>query len=448
MDFYKKYTVTAFGDQGEFFISLFHLLLGIAIYYNHALAVVYCWSIFVVGSLYIICSKDQKLQVLFASAYLVGLEVFLRMTKVTPTYEFYKYGLLFFFGLGIFYHGFSSKSKWYIVYFLVLLPGLILGISVLEKPVYSKIVFDFIGPLLLAMASIYCLGKKISFENFNKVFSFLKWPVFTCLGYLLANNISSDILKFNTEANFQVTANYGPNQVATVLGFTIFVMCVAFMQKPLKSLYAVFDLAILFGLFNFCFLTFSRGGTIVGIIICLVFLFKIYFKPFEQSCIRFTKLKLILFFLIGAIPFMLNNIKTEGLIVKRYANKFSNGKIRNESKYGRRKIAAYELDLFLKNPVLGTGLGFGKQNSVHVFGKKISTHNELSRSLAEHGILGALAILILLLTPLYFYQTDKSNFYFWSFYLFWFLTILHSGLRLAMPSFVYALSLLSIKQKD
>jgi hypothetical protein len=159
-------------------------------------------------------------------------------------------------------------------------------------------------------------------------------------------------------------------------------------------------------------------------------------------------LKLAGLLFLGILTVTLVVIKTDGLIVKRYTNQFSDGKQRKESKCGRKKLVAYELSLFAKHPILGSGLGYGKQNSTNVFGKKISTHNEFSRLLAEHGLFGLLAACLMLFMPLVFYQSDKSNVYFWAFYLFWLLTIVHSGLRLALPSFIYALGLLSIHQKN
>lgn len=448
IDFYKKYSVVSIDDKSEFLISAFHLLLGAAIYFNHTIAVLYCWSLFLIGSLYIIGNKDKNFQVLSASAYLVGSEVFLRMTKATPTYEFIRYGLLFFLGLGIFYNGFDSKSKWYFIYILALIPGVILGFSVLENPIYSKIIFDFIGPLLLTLASVYCFGKKISFQDLSRVLCFLKWPVFACLGYLFVFNINLNYLYFNTESNFLVTGNYGPNQVATVFGFVAFSLFVRLIIRPLKSWYAFFDVIILAYSMYICLLTFSRGGTIVCLIICSVFIVQVYYNHSYLFNQPLVKLKFMVLFFLGILIIATVAVKTDGLILKRYANQFSNGSQRNESKFARKKLVAYELDLFLKHPVLGAGVGFGKQNSVRVFGKKISTHNELTRSMAEHGVFGILAILIVLLTPLYFYQQTSNNVYFWCFYLFWLLTILHSGLRISIPAFVYSLSLLSVDDKS
>ncbi|MBN4047317.1 O-antigen ligase domain-containing protein, partial [bacterium AH-315-P13] len=69
---------------------------------------------------------------------------------------------------------------------------------------------------------------------------------------------------------------------------------------------------------------------------------------------------------------------------------------------------------------------------------------EISRLMAEHGSLGILAFLILLLTPFLFRLENNRNVYFYSFFIFWLLTINHSAMRIAFPSFIYGLCLLDI----
>jgi hypothetical protein len=64
--------------------------------------------------------------------------------------------------------------------------------------------------------------------------------------------------------------------------------------------------------------------------------------------------------------------------------------------------------------------------------------------LAEHGILGVINLLILLLTPLFLYLNNKNNIFLFSFYVFWLLTINHAAMRIAAPAFIYALSLLKV----
>jgi O-antigen ligase len=103
-----------------------------------------------------------------------------------------------------------------------------------------------------------------------------------------------------------------------------------------------------------------------------------------------------------------------------------------------------ELKMFFENPVLGVGVGKNKELRQSQTGIDAASHNEMTRMLAEHGALGVVCLLILLLTPLYLFLIDRQNVLALSFFIFWLLTINHAAMRLAAPAFVYALSLLKV----
>ena len=117
---------------------------------------------------------------------------------------------------------------------------------------------------------------------------------------------------------------------------------------------------------------------------------------------------------------------------------------------GRAELITTELTAFYKHPVLGIGVGKGIEYREENLGIRIASHNEISRLLAEHGVLGVFALLILIVVPLIFWFKFKNNYFFLAFVAFWFLTINHSAMRIAMPAFVYGLALLYIvdEKKD
>ena len=103
-----------------------------------------------------------------------------------------------------------------------------------------------------------------------------------------------------------------------------------------------------------------------------------------------------------------------------------------------------EFESFIEHPFLGIGVGRAKEVRFQKTGIHAASHNEVSRIIAEHGLFGILAFLVLVLAPLFLRLGNKSNVFFYSFYLFWLLTINHSAMRIAAPAFIYALSLLDI----
>ena len=120
------------------------------------------------------------------------------------------------------------------------------------------------------------------------------------------------------------------------------------------------------------------------------------------------------------------------------------GELKEDITTGRVELIETELHAFYYNPLLGIGVGKGREYREENLGIEINTHNEISRLLSEHGMFGVIALLILIFVPIVFWTKFKNNYYFLAFMAFWFLTINHSAMRIAMPAFVYGLALLYI----
>lgn len=136
--------------------------------------------------------------------------------------------------------------------------------------------------------------------------------------------------------------------------------------------------------------------------------------------------------------------QTNGLILNRYTNRDHRGNLLKERDFDRKGLAELQIKLFIENPILGTGPGerikINQAENARVF----SSHDEITRLLAEHGISGLLSILILILTPLVLFFKTRHNVYLAVFFAFWFLSINHSGMRTAAPAFLYALMLFKV----
>jgi O-antigen ligase len=132
------------------------------------------------------------------------------------------------------------------------------------------------------------------------------------------------------------------------------------------------------------------------------------------------------------------------MIQNRYQNKDALGRVKQDKLGGREKIAETEIQMFLENPLLGIGIGKNKEYREEMTGIVAASHNELTRMLAEQGLLGVLGLLLLLLVPILHFFENKENIFLFSFYLFWLLTINHAAMRIAAPAFIYALSLLKV----
>jgi hypothetical protein len=103
-----------------------------------------------------------------------------------------------------------------------------------------------------------------------------------------------------------------------------------------------------------------------------------------------------------------------------------------------------ELDGFITNPFFGIGSSRAKDQRIEEDGQGVTSHNEISRTLAEHGMLGVIILIILLFKPLELRAGNRRNYYFYALLAFWFATINHSSMRIAAPAFMYALALLNL----
>ncbi|MBT8278792.1 MAG: O-antigen ligase family protein, partial [Bacteroidia bacterium] len=189
--------------------------------------------------------------------------------------------------------------------------------------------------------------------------------------------------------------------------------------------------------------TFSRGGVVAAIIVIIAFLWTIYYRSSRNQKNQIVG-SVILLVIAAAFTWVLSSNQTSGLIDNRYTNKDSRGREKGDFSTGRLELFKQEIEGFLSSPFLGVGASRTKNKRFDEKGAVIASHNEIGRLLSEHGMLGFLIIAILIIKPLTYRSNNKSNFMFYAFLAFWFATINHSGMRIAAPSFLYAMSLINV----
>jgi O-antigen ligase len=380
-----------------------------------------------------------------ACAYIVGVEVFLRMNGGTVFYEASKYLVILFMTLGIFSNGFSNTALIYLVYILLLIPGVFVAVAEMgfETDIRRAVAFNLSGPICLGIAAVFCFKRSVSYNQIKYILLALALPIVSTMVYLVLYTPDLQEVITSTGSNFAASGGFGPNQVATVLGLGIFVYAIRFFTSKTFNFQKLLDLIIL-GLLGFrALVTFSRGGVITSLIMILCFLGLYYIKVNFKTKMR-LKVTTILFVGFMAIIWLLSSIETSGFLDKRYANQDAAGREKADISTGRTELFAFEFDAFLEHPFWGIGVGKVKEVRLNETGIEAASHNEMSRILAEHGSFGLLAFLILLLTPLVYRLKNRTNLFFFSFYFFWLLTINHSAMRIAAPAFIYALCLLNI----
>ncbi|WP_396601572.1 O-antigen ligase family protein [Algibacter sp. R77976] len=427
-----------------------HILIGLLIYMFSGLSVLYLILIFIYFTNKIHKSKlsQKALNVLLACAYIAGAEVFIRMTGGNFLYEASKYLVVYFTLFGIFTIKLSKQPMPYIIYIFLLIPGiLVAGLNATEHSnLRTDIAFNLSGPICLGIVSVFCFKKKISYNNLHTILLYLALPLIAMTVYLFL--FTPDIRETlrGTGSNFAASGGFGPNQVSTVLGLGMFVFSIRFfMQSP--TLFLKIINGVILGAISFRgIVTFSRGGVLTGLIMIAAFLFFYFRKVNSKAKFRISRL-VIVFLSLGLFVWLFSSIQTSGLIDNRYTNKDALGREKQDISTGRSDLISFELEEFYNNPILGVGVGKIKQLREQKVGLLAASHNEMSRILSEHGLFGVSALIILLLVPLIFRFSNRSNVFFYSCYLFWFLTINHSAMRIAAPAFIYGLCLLNIQYK-
>jgi O-antigen ligase len=422
-----------------------HALIGVFMFFFKSLGDLYLLLIicFFFRKAYLVAPNKRAIIFLYACAYITSVEVLLRMTGGVLFYEASKYLVIVFSVCGIFSKGFYSRSIIYIFYLLLLVPSIYLSLYMIDYGlnVRKAIAFNLSGPYCLGIAAIFVYGLKITKDELLKLLNYLLYPLISIVVYLFVFNPNVSEIITGTGSNYTASGGFGPNQVATVLGLAMFILTTRYFYFSKIVFSKGIDLVLL-GLVTFrAIVTFSRGGVLTALIMILAFLF-FYFLIAKAKKRRRIGLSFIGLIILGAATWIISSSQTNGFIDKRYANQNATGVVKDDITTGRGSLLEFEFNQFLENPFFGVGVGRVKQLRFEETGLHVATHNEISRIISEHGLLGVLAFLILLITPLLFHLRNRQNLFFFSFYLFWLSTVNHSSMRIAAPAFIYALTLL------
>jgi O-antigen ligase len=436
-------------ERNYIFLIVVHILIGIVIFYVPFLSKIYGYLIIFGGTYMVLRNKNRSHEILLAAGYIVGSEVFLRMTDGNPVYEFSKYGVMMFILIGMYFKGFSKFAMPYWLFLTLMIPGVIVAAYSLDydTALRKTISFNISGPLCLGLASLYTYNRKVTRKQIDDILLLVGLPIITCTVYLILYTPNIQDVITGTGSNYETSGGFGPNQVSTVLGLGMFVFFARMMfSSPTKLLFVV-NLVVALSISYRGLVTFSRGGMITGVLMLLFLAAVSYFKVNQRGRIKMNIMLIFLFIVMSAV-WSYSSMQTGGLIEKRYANQDAAGRVKKSQFTGREQILAGELEFFLQNPIFGIGVGKGMQLRLQSTGNVVLSHNEISRTLAEHGACGILGLLIIFATPLFLYLDNKDHIYLLCFLLFWLLTINHAAMRLAAPAFIYCLSILKVVKTD
>ncbi|MBP6557453.1 MAG: O-antigen ligase family protein [Flavobacterium sp.] len=433
-------------EKNYILLILLHIVIGLIIFFIPIFSKPLAALVFIVGLFFTIKNQNKNQEVLLFSAYIVGSEIFFRMTGGIILYEFAKYSIIFFMILGMYYNGFSKNAIPYWVFLVLLIPGLLVATETLNltTDLRKTISFNISGPVCLGVASIYTYNKRVSLAKLNQVLLAIGLPIISTTVYLILYTPDlKEALVMGTGSNYTTSGGFGPNQVATMFGIGMFIFFSRLLLESKTKLLFAINLFITFNITYRGLITFSRGGMITGFIMIIILLLYLYMSTRNRGK---SKLHYIFGFMVLMffVTWNYTSSQTDGLIEKRYANQDASGRVKESQFTGREEIFTNEINSFIDNPIFGVGVAKGVELRTNLTGEVALTHNEMSRMLAEHGLFGITALLILFLTPILLFLDNKQHIFLLCFMLFWLLTINHAAMRLSAAAFVYSLTLLKV----
>ena len=423
---------------------------GILISSRNDLATYWGLGILFYGILNIIRYKNKNDEASIFASYLVGMEVVLRGVGASVFWEYGKYSTVLILSLGMVIENakYLKINTLSVIYFVSLLPAVALIPQHGNLFIFRQMVSaNLSGPLCLFISFLYFRRRIFNEINITNVFKSLMLPIISLIGLILIRAPAIQNLQFSSEANFQMSAGFGPNQVSTVLGVSLILVLLSRMFNLKIFIKPAHDYMFLTTCIGFALLTFARGGVLAPFIAAI---FAYFFSGRQKSRVQSKAIFYVFIVLLGLSYFASNF--TKGMLDTRYAALLGVLNPEQSLLIGRTKIMAIDLKIFMDNFWLGVGPGAAHHlRWVYGYDNVVGAHSEFTRMLAEHGLFGLISLSSLLILSFkeYRMRVNYNKIMLGCMSIFSILTMFHSAFRLALPGFIYGLSyvVLNLQEK-
>jgi O-antigen ligase len=362
-----------------------HIVVGAAIRFVPQLSTLYSLAFVGFGVLVAATTKRPQ-QVAYLLAYLAGVEVLWRMSKAVVFYEIGKYAAaLIIFVVLVRFRARTNKAT-AIAYFACLLPSALLTIFALSPDeARQQLSFNLSGPLALALCIVYFSNIRLSALDVRRLLVCLIAPIIAVSVFVYLSTAAVENLEFASSiSNVATSGGYGPNQVSAILGLGLLFAVLLLFERDLSWGIRLCLILIATVFAVQAALTFSRGGLFLALL-----------SGFAAALylVRNAKTRISLL-LLGGLFFGMGKY----IVVPRL-EEFTSGKLSERyasiDPSGRGLLAGFDIAIFTEHPVLGVGPGVAPEmrRDLGHFG---AAHTEYTRLLAEHGLLGIIAIILLL----------------------------------------------------
>ena len=407
-----------------------HGLLGLVMHRSAAVATMHAVAT-LLGVFCVALASSRACHVLCAAAYVAGAEVLWRMCEVSLFWELGKYAVTTILVVALLRSTRPRLPGRILLYFMLLLPSAVISYFSFGFSNFRRAVsFNLSGALALTMAVCFCSNARLTRPELRRVFLAFVTPIVGVAAIAVLSTYTNPAIRFTTESNFLTSGGFGPNQVSSVLGLGFVLVLLYLVQAATGGLRRLLLFGLLGVLAAQSAMTFSRNGLAVAVGALLA---GAPFVAAERGQRRRLLGLVVVAGILGAVLVLpALDAFTGGKLTKR----FQDTELSHRETY-----FAEDLNLWLAHPLYGVGVGISR------FGHSgfAAPHTELSRLLAEHGLLGAAALLVLVAAALRRFRTaqDRAERAFLTVMLVWsFLYMTVNALRLAAPGLVFGLAFL------
>ena len=425
-------------SETQYFVVLagLHVALAQALSAVPVLSLAHATAVVALGTLYCLRSPTAESALLLAG-YVACSEVLWRMTGGAPFWEYSKYAtiLLLLLAVARLPRRRTPTATAAIVFMALLLPSVPLTLSYLDGTgeIRRALSFYLAGPACLAVAAAVFSQVRPNDLRLQTATQWMAFPIIGIASIALRSTAQANDLVFIAESNFVTSGHYGPNQVSGILGFgALILLLTALISSDFRFRIATTLVAI--WLTAQAVLTLSRGGVLSAGI--AIFVFVVHALPNRRARVSFAVAGLLFIGLTSWVVLPAINRFTEGTLQERYSEWDTSG---------RTMIAKADLDLWVDNLLLGVGPGMSPR--LRSARPGTTAHTEFTRLVAEHGMLGAAAILVLVAMAARAYLRAPTSIArgfvaactVWST-----AEMVHSAMRLAATAFAFGLGMLGV----
>jgi hypothetical protein len=432
------------GKRNLFWV-LFHAVLGlISTITPYALI---AWFYFIILSNFsnaiIQLRKGKSFIYIALITYLISFEMLGRMTKAYPfiPLELSKYLLPLASIIGVMNSNKRSNNSWLILGICISF-GLLFDYSGQRK--FTDIINNYFGILAIFLGLFFLSKQRLNRESIIILLKLVLFAILSSLIFCFIKTPDFEDISFTLNANFETSAGAATNQVATVFGLGLFISFYFWYKRITFSGYRIFDIIIGIAFLVQGLLTFSRGGMVVAIL-CIVLLILKNTNNFNPRNLILAAFGITVVFVV----FNLIDDVTGGKLLLRYQGEtegtynYGAEKTLIKMTSGRSLIFEEDLKLWSQYPIFGCGVGASRLIRGGMNGAKVSSHVELSRLLAEHGVFGLIFFIYLVNLGIKLWRNIKFESWrliLFLLYLIALLTSFHSAMRTFVTPLLIGLS--------